>query len=250
VTETAAGVRRARALAKLLLFAALLAAGAYAVRVSPLGRLVSLEGAGRLAAALREPWWAPPAFVAAYAVATAFDFSGLVLTLVGGAVFGFWWGTLLNLAGANLGAWAAFWVARRLGRDGIAALLGRRAAGLDRLAAQAGFVWLLRLRLIPLVPFNLLNFAAGLTNLPWRTYAGATALGIVPGTAIYTFFADALLGGSREAGHRAFVRLLVAGALLVMLSFVPGLARRLGRGAGDRERRERPGPNSDPAGRP
>ena len=79
-----------------------------------------------------------------------------------------------------------------------------------------------------MVPFNLLNFTSGLTALPWRTYAAATAVGILPGTLIYTFFADAILSGSREATRGAFVRVLIAGGLLVLLSFVPTLARRAG----------------------
>jgi uncharacterized membrane protein YdjX (TVP38/TMEM64 family) len=220
---------RVRGLAKLLVFVALLVGAALAVRASPARGWLTPRGIEELLAALRAPWWAPLAFVAAYTIAAALDFSGLVLTLVGGAVFGFWWGALLNLVGANLGASAAFWVARLLGREGVRALLGDRlSAGLDRLAHQAGFAWLLRLRLIPIVPFNLLNFASGLTAIPWRTYAAATAIGVVPATLVYTFFADALLSGSREAGHRVFVRVLVAGALLVLLSFVPTIARKLG----------------------
>ncbi len=220
---------RVRGLAKLLVLVALLVAAALAVRASPARGWLTPRGIEQLLAALREPWWAPLAFVAAYTIAAALDFSGLVLTLVGGAVFGFWWGALLNLLGANLGASAAFWVARLLGREGLHALLGDRlSAGLDRLAHQAGFAWLLRLRLIPIVPFNLLNFASGLTALPWRTYAAATAIGVIPATLVYTFFADALLSGSREAGHRVFVRVLIAGALLVLLSFVPTIARKLG----------------------
>ena len=220
---------RVRGLAKLLVLVALLVAAALAVRASPARGWLTPRGIEQLLAALREPWWAPLAFVAAYTIAAALDFSGLVLTLVGGAVFGFWWGALLNLLGANLGASAAFWVARLLGREGLHALLGDRlSGGLDRLAHQAGFAWLLRLRLIPIVPFNLLNFASGLTALPWRTYAAATAIGVIPATLVYTFFADALLSGSREAGHRVFVRLFIAGALLVLLSFVPTIARKLG----------------------
>jgi len=220
---------RVRGLAKLLVLVALLVAAALAVRASPARGWLTPRGIEQLLAALREPWWAPLAFVAAYTIAAALDFSGLVLTLVGGAVFGFWWGALLNLLGANLGASAAFWVARLLGREGLHALLGGRLlGGLDRLAHQAGFAWLLRLRLIPIVPFNLLNFASGLTALPWRTYAAATAIGVIPATLVYTFFADALLSGSREAGHRVFVRVLIAGALLVLLSFVPTIARKLG----------------------
>ena len=220
---------RVRGLAKLLVLVALLVAAALAVRASPARGWLTPRGIEQLLAALREPWWAPLAFVAAYTLGAALDFSGGVLTLVGGAVFGFWWGALLNLLGANLGASAAFWVARLLGREGLHALLGDRlSGGLDRLAHQAGFAWLLRLRLIPIVPFNLLNFASGLTALPWRTYAAATAIGVIPATLVYTFFADALLSGSREAGHRVFVRLLIAGALLVLLSFVPTIARKLG----------------------
>lgn len=219
---------RARGLLKLLALILLLLAGAYALRATPARALFTPAGAGRLVMVLRESPWAPVAFVAAYTVAAALDFSGLVLTLAGGAVFGFWWGSVLNLVGANLGASAAFWVARLLGREGLQAILGRRLAGLDRLTQQAGFAWLLRLRLIPVVPFNLLNFASGLTALPWRTYAAATAIGVVPGTLVYTFFADALLSGSHEAGRRAFVRVLIAGVLLVALSFAPALARRLG----------------------
>lgn len=221
---------RARGLLKLLGLLAVLAAAAYALRVSPARGALTLAGAGKLLATLRALRWAPVAFVLVYTLASTLDFSGLVLTLAGGALFGFWLGTLLNLIGANLGASGAFWIARLLGREGLHALLGARLAGLDRLTQQAGFAWLLRLRLIPVVPFNLVNFACGLTAMPWRTYAAATALGIVPGTLVYTFFADAMLSGSREASHRAFVRVLIAGALLVLLSFVPTLARRLGIG--------------------
>ncbi len=107
-------------------------------------------------------------------------------------------------------------------------LLGHRLGSLDQLTEQSGFAWLLRLRLIPVVPFNLLNFASGLTALRWRSFAVATAVGILPGTLVYTFFADAILEGSREATRGAFVRVAIAGGLLVLLSFAPALARRLG----------------------
>jgi uncharacterized membrane protein YdjX (TVP38/TMEM64 family) len=232
---------RATGLLKLLALIALLATAAYAVQASPVRGVLTPQGMDRLLVTLRAVWWAPLAFVLAYTVASALDFSGLVLTLAGGAVFGFWRGALLNVVGANLGASAAFWVARLLGRAGLQALLGTRLAGLDRFTREGGFGWLLRLRLIPVVPFNLLNFASGLTAMPWRTYAAATALGALPGIVVYTFFADALLSGSREANQRAFVRVLVAGTLLVLLTFVPMLARKL------RDARGRPG---SPAARP
>lgn len=210
---------RTRAGFKLLLLVALLAGGWFLVRAISLTALI---------ATLRHAWWAGPAFVGIYTVAAALNFSGLALTLLGGVVFGFWWGAFFNTLGANLGATAAFWLARRLGRDGLQPFFGDRLAGLDRLTQQSGFAWLLRLRLIPVVPFNLLNLASGLTALPWRTYAAATALGILPGTLVYTFFADAILAGSRDATRGAYVRVLIAGGLLVLLSFAPTLARRAG----------------------
>lgn len=174
------------------------------------------------------PWWSPVAFVVVYAALTALNFSGLVLTLAGGVVFGFEGGVVLNTIGANLGANAAYALARTLGRDGVAALGGARFSSMQRFAEAGGFLWLLRLRLIPIVPFNLLTLAAGVAGMPWRPFAAATALGIVPGTVVYTLFADAIVTGSGEASRAAFTRLLIAGGLLVLLTFAPALARRLG----------------------
>lgn len=179
--------------------------------------------------ALRESAWAPALFVVAYAALSTLDFSGLVLTLAGGVVFGFGWGAVLNTLGANLGATGAYWLARALGRDALRAFLGDRLGVVDRLADARGFLWLLRLRLIPVIPFNLLNLAAGLTAMPWRTFAAATVLGILPGTIVYTWFADALAAGVREASRDALLRAAAAGGLLLLLTFVPGIVRRLRR---------------------
>lgn len=206
-----------------LLLAAWLAGRSPAVQ-----HLVAHEQLASLRDRLGAPWWSPIAFVTAYATLTALNFSGLVLTLAGGVVFGFAWGVVLNTAGANLGASAAYALARGLGRDAVAGFLGARFAQVQRFAQVGGFLWLLRLRLVPVVPFNLLNLAAGVAGMPWRTFAGATALGIVPGTVIYTLFADAIVNGSGEAPHAAFMRLLAAGGLLLLLTFAPAVARRLG----------------------
>lgn len=219
---------RSRAWLKLVALLSLLALAWLALRHVPAREILTADGLRRLSATLRSGWWGPVGFVLLFAVLSALDFSGLVLTLVGGAVFGFWWGALLNTMGANLGASGAFWLARALGRDGLRALVGDRLSGLDRLAAGRGPMWLLRLRLIPIVPFNLLDLASGLTAMPWRGYAAATAIGILPGTLVYTYFADAIVAGVSGGSRMAFVRVLVAGALLVGLSFLPTLARRLG----------------------
>ncbi len=207
---------------------ALLVGGCLAWRSPAVQHVVAHEQLASLRDRLGAPWWSPVAFVAVYAALTAFNISGLVLTLAGGVLFGFAWGVVVNSIGANLGANAAYALARTLGRDAVAGFLGTRFAQVQRFAQVGGFLWLLRLRLIPVVPFNLLNLAAGLAGVPWRTFLAATALGLVPGTVVYTLFADAVVTGSSEASRAAFTRLLVASGLLLLLTFAPGVARRLG----------------------
>ncbi len=209
-------------------FVVLIAGGAAAATLTPVGDLFSREGIGTAVEWLRGSSWAPLIFIGLYAGATALAMPGSILTLAGGAIFGLFWGTLYNSIAANIGANLAFGVARLLGRDGIKRLAGKRLDALDRATENYGFRGLLTLRLIPAVPFNALNFGSGLTAISWPTYAVATAVGIFPGTFVYTMFADALLAGSQEASRQAFLRVLLSGALLVFLSFLPTLARRLG----------------------
>lgn len=171
---------------------------------------------------------APLLFVLLYVAATALALPGSILTLAGGALFGTILGTALNWAGATAGATLAYLIARALGQDAVRHLLGHRYANVERIGESHGFRALLRLRLVPVVPFNLLNYAAGLTGVRPADFVIATALGILPGTAIYTYFADTLIGGVAGARERALTNLLIAGGLLMLLTFAPALARRLG----------------------
>jgi len=223
-----AGIGRGGAFIKLALLTALLVGAAIVVRVTPLGHYLSRDGMLALLEGIRSSPWAPVAYAVAYAAATALALPGSILTIVGGAVFGFAWGVVLVTIAANIGANAAFGLARWLGRDGIERLIGSRLGGLDRATAAHGFWGLLVLRLVPLVPFNALNFGSGLTAMRWRDYALATVIGIVPGTLVYVFFADALMQGSTEAGTAARTRLFIAGGLFLVLSLVPLVARRFG----------------------
>lgn len=222
---------RGGALLRLAAVVLILVGGFLIVRLTPAGEYLTREGVGAAIEQLRGHPWAPAIFVLVYATATALAVPGTILTLVGGAVFGFYWGTLYNALAANIGANAAFGVARGLGRDAVRRLAGNDSKALDRLdgvIGRHGFQGLLTLRLIPLVPFNVLNFGSGLLPLKWSTYAVATAIGILPGTAVYTFFAESLLQGAQGASRSAFARLLLAGGLLALLSFLPAILKRLG----------------------
>jgi uncharacterized membrane protein YdjX (TVP38/TMEM64 family) len=229
-----ASSRRA-AFVRLAILAALVAAAAL---VAWRAGFFELRDPRSLAAAVRRVRTAPavaPLFVAVYAVVAAFGLPATPLTLAGGAIFGTALGSLLNWLGAVLGATGSFLLARHLGRDAFRRLVGRLTGGdrlgrLDALGERRGFATLLRLRLLPVVPFNVLSFAAGLAGVTLRAFVAATALGIIPGTIVYTYFADSLLAGVEGASRRAFVRAAVAAGLLLALSFLPPLVRRLRRG--------------------
>lgn len=218
---------RGAAVVKLGLLVLLVLGGILVTRMTPLGDVLSREGVGEIITRLRGSTWAPVIFVGLYALATAVAIPGTVLTLAGGALFGFFWGTVYNSIAANIGANLAFLVARFLGRDAVEVLAGERLDKLDRATKAHGFRGLLTLRLVPLVPFNALNFGSGLTAMSWPVYAGATLVGILPGTIVYTMFADALLMGSREASRDALTRVLVSGGLLVLLAFLPTILDKL-----------------------
>ncbi len=213
---------------KLAALVGLLLAGFLVARFATAGDVLSAE----LIASLVDSKWAPVLFVVLYVGATALAMPGAILTLAGGAVFGPLWGTVLTMVGANLGATAAFFIARSLGRDGVERIAGARLKAFDNAVCDYGLKCLLMLRLIPLVPFNALNFGYGLTALPWPTYAIGTALGILPGTIVYTMFADAILAGSQEASRAAFLKVMIFGGLLVMIMLLPAIKRRLTRASG------------------
>lgn len=213
---------------RLLLLACILAAAWYAAQA--LGILAYADPARvhEGIARVRGWSWSAPAFVALYAVASALGLPASPLTLAGGALFGVAAGSALNWLGATAGALGAYTIARHVGGDAVRALLGKRGQALDRLAGDGAFMSLLRLRLVPVIPFNGLNFGAGLAGVPAMPYLASTALGIIPGTLVYTYFADALLSGAAGARREAFVQLAIASAALLALSFAPRVARRMG----------------------
>jgi uncharacterized membrane protein YdjX (TVP38/TMEM64 family) len=137
--------------------------------------------------------WGPIAFVAGYVVACVAFIPGVLLTLAAGAIFG-WLGVLYVFVGAGLGASAAFLIARYLARSAVERKVdgNPRFAAIDRAIARDGRKIVMLLRLSPVFPFNLLNYALGLTQVRFRDYVLAMA-GILPGTLLYVY-AGKLLG--------------------------------------------------------
>jgi uncharacterized membrane protein YdjX (TVP38/TMEM64 family)/rhodanese-related sulfurtransferase len=171
---------------------------------------------------------APILFVAAYALASIAFLPGAPFSLAAGFLFGPWWGTLFSLGGALLGATAAFLIARHLAQ----AWVRERARGIlaDLLGgiAASGWRFVLWVRLVPLFPFNLLNYALGLTELPLTSYVWASALGMLPGAFLYNWLGyTGRRWSERESG--AMRDALIAFALVAVLLLVPALWRRLRR---------------------
>ena len=168
----------------------------------------------------------PLLFMALYALASVLFLPGSVLTLAGGALFGPVWGTLWNLTGATLGAALAFLVARYLGGDWVARRAGPRLQSLNDGVSAEGWRFVAFVRLVPLFPFNLLNYALGLTRVPFLHYVLATWVFMLPGAIAYTWLGYA--GREALAGGEGMIRnVLIALALLAGVAFIPRLVKRL-----------------------
>jgi uncharacterized membrane protein YdjX (TVP38/TMEM64 family) len=219
---------RLRAATGLLMFALVVGVAWFAARHFGLFEYAEAHRLRGLIAQTRGSRWAAPLFVLTYVVVSSIGLPATPMTIAGGGLFGVVAGSGLNWLGATLGATGAFFVARALGRDAVRRLLGGRTAALDRLTDAGTFTSLVRLRLIPGIPFNGLNFGTGLAGVKPGAFVLSTAVGIIPGTIIHTYFADALLNGIAGAREAAFVQIAIAGTLLIALSFVPRIARRFG----------------------
>lgn len=131
----------------------------------------------------------PVAFIVTYAIATIAFIPGSVLTLGAAAVFGLGWGLLWVTIGANVGANLAFLIGRYFARDAISKQIenNQRFAAIDRAVGREGWKVVGLTRLSPAFPFNLLNYAFGLTNVPWIEYSLATLVGMMPGTFMFVY---------------------------------------------------------------
>lgn len=173
---------------------------------------------------------APIVFMLIYALAAILFLPGSVLTLAGGALFGPVWGTLYNLTGATLGAALAFLISRYLASDWVAEKTGGKVKQLINGVENEGWRFVAFVRLVPLFPFNLLNYALGLTKIRFLHYLIATYVFMLPGALAYTYVGFA----GREAvggGEGLIQKILIALGLLAVVAFLPRLIASLRRGS-------------------
>jgi uncharacterized membrane protein YdjX (TVP38/TMEM64 family) len=183
-----------------------------------------------------------------YIAGTALFFPGLPLTLGAGFIYGAVIGTLVVSPASVAGASLAFLIARYLARDWVTLRLKKypQAAAIDRAIEKSGFKVVILLRLQPVIPFNMLNYALGLTSIRWRDYALASWIGMLPATILYVYLGSImsdvsdLLRGRPNSGVAG--RVLLWGGLLSLVVLVWWLGR-----IAKRALREEMGPDAERA---
>jgi uncharacterized membrane protein YdjX (TVP38/TMEM64 family) len=135
--------------------------------------------------------WGVLASIALMVLHSLIPFPAELVAIANGMIYGPVWGTAITWTGAMLGALFAFGLARRLGRPFVRQLVARRAwQALDDWAAAEGGSLVLVARLIPVIAFNLINYAAGLSGMSWWTFAWTTGIGILPLTVLMVVMGD------------------------------------------------------------
>lgn len=125
--------------------------------------------------------WAPILYIILYTLGTLLILPSTPLNLCGGALFGVWWGTFWTSIAAMIAAIISFILTRSIGRDYVAKKLKGKWEALDAELHHGGLFYMFAIRLLPIIPYGIVNFAAGLTSISFRDYVIGTALGTVPG---------------------------------------------------------------------
>lgn len=207
---------------KPLLLLALLAAAVAFVQLSGAARYLQQDQLRALIAGYGA--LAPAVYILVYALAPVLFLPGLPLTIAGGILFGPFWGVVYTITGATLGASLAFLTARYLARDWVASkLAGPRWARLDLEVERHGWKMVAFTRLIPAFPFNLLNYAFGLTGIRFSHYVLATFFCMLPACIAFIVFSSSLPELIRG---KFSPTALLGGGLIVTVSLVPLLYRR------------------------
>jgi uncharacterized membrane protein YdjX (TVP38/TMEM64 family) len=199
------------------------------VRLGGLAAVLALAFAvvatsGELSAARVRDWvqdagvWAPVAFVVLSAALTVMLFPGPLLAGASGLLFGTAVGFPLSLTAAVLGASTAFLIARTAGGDAVERRAGPRVARLRAAIGRRGFLAVLYARIVPGVPYSLVNYAAGLAPIGLATFAGATALGAAPRAFAYTALGGSLddLGSPEAVAAIVVLVVMAVGGLLAV----------------------------------
>jgi len=211
---------------KALVFVVFILAAIYVIRFTPVKGLLTREALSHLVESAGI--WAPLLFMLVYAVGVCLFVPGTLLTALGAAIFGAYWGFLYVWIGAMVGSSAAFWIGQTLGREFAASMIGDRLRKYDDAIERNGFATVLYLRLV-YFPFTLMNFGMGLTKVRFWDYFAGTGLGILVGTFIFTFFIGTLkeVWTSGDWNQLLSSKVFFSVGLFVFSFFIPKIIKRL-----------------------
>ncbi|MGD8981780.1 MAG: TVP38/TMEM64 family protein [Desulfobacterales bacterium] len=211
---------------KAIVFVAFIVGAIFLIRFTPVKNYLTADALGSFleAAGL----WAPVVYMMIYAVGVCLFLPGTLLTGLGAAIFGAYWGFLYVWIGAMMGASAAFFIGRTLGRDFAASLIGNKLKKYDDAIERNGFATVLYLRLV-YFPFTPMNFGMGLTKVRFRDYVAGTGLGIIVGTFIFTFFIGTLkdVWASGNWGELISFKVFFSIGLFVFSFFIPKIIKKI-----------------------
>lgn len=207
-------------LIRFLTLVTILATGFVVLRWTPLADQMTVERISALFDRLRETWWAPAALIACYVVLCPLGVPAMPMMITGGVVFGTVLGSLYNIVGLFLGGAATYFMGRSLGRDFVLHLAGRKLKRVERAIARRGFWSLVGARFLPL-PYPVVNYCAALAGIRPVLFLTTTAIGIVPGVILFTYFASTLSKLAAEDRSGVYLQLALASLLLLLITLVP-----------------------------
>jgi uncharacterized membrane protein YdjX (TVP38/TMEM64 family)/Fe-S oxidoreductase len=212
-----ASERKKKGWAGRLAILAVLVAAIVAVRMTGATRYLDQEALRQLIAGYG--MLAPLIYMLIYTVAPALLLPGLPITIVGGILFGTFWGVIYTITSSTIGACIAFLVSRYVARDWVEEKLrSPRWRRLDEGVEKHGWKVVAFTRLIPLFPFNLLNYAFGLTKIGFWSYAVTTFICMLPACIAFIVFSSSLLDLIRG---KVSAMLIIGIALVVLVSLIP-----------------------------
>ena len=162
--------------------------------LSPLGLNLEGDQIKELFNDLKDHSLLPIFYIFAYILAVVVAIPGTILTLLAGPLFGFWQGVLLVIVGANIGCSITFMISRFVGYDFVQRFFKKydKVKQINNRLEEKGIGYLFYMRLLPIFPFNLINYFMGLTKIPYKQYALATFFGMLPGILFYVYLSNQL----------------------------------------------------------
>lgn len=159
-------------------------------------------------------WLAPVAYLVIYSIRPLVLFPASIFSMVGGLAFGVLFGGLLALTGATLSAVVAFFVTRKFGHKAVQFKEKDKIEQYRQKFESKGFLYILMLRLVPVINFDFISYTAGLARVSLKDFVRATVIGIIPGTIVHSFVGASIAEGSST-------KLIIAGFLLVVMLLIP-----------------------------